>query len=74
MRTRDLKKREMRSIIIDGTEYFYVEDIKQSFKDLKINPEKIFYHKDIPLIKGRYIQEKTDFDLMIEKSLFFDKK
>ena len=69
MRTRNLKKQEMRSIIIDGTEYFYVEDIKKSYSHLKINVEKIFYHKDTPLIKGRFIQEKTEFDLMMEKAL-----
>ncbi len=60
----------MRSIILDGTEYFYVEDIKQNLKVLKINTDKIFYHKETTLLKGRYIEEKTEFNLMIEKSIF----
>lgn len=73
MRLIDLKERAVKSIILNGTEYFYVEDIKENFKDLKIDTKEIFYYENIPLIKARFIQEKTEFDLIMEKTLNKDK-
>lgn len=62
-----LKQREVRTIILDGEEYFYVEDIKSNCPELKIETLKIKYHEEIPLIMVEYIHMKTDFDNMITK-------
>ena len=59
----------MTSITLQGTEYFYVEDIKELFKDLKIDTKEILYYEKIPLTQARFIHQKTEFDLMIEKTL-----
>lgn len=74
MKILDLKERGMRSITLQGTEYFYVEDIKELFKDLKIDSKEIFYYEKIPLIKARFIHQKTEFDLMIEQTLKYRPK
>lgn len=73
MRLSDLKERSVKSITIKGTTYFYVEDIKENYKDLKIDAKEIVYQDNIPLIKARYIEQKTEFDLMMEKTLNKDK-
>ncbi|WP_430827209.1 hypothetical protein [Chryseobacterium indologenes] len=62
-----LKQREVRTIVLDGEEYFYVEDIKSNCPELKIETLKIKYHEEIPLIMVEYIHMKTDFDNMITK-------
>ena len=73
MKLSDLKERGMRSITIDNTEYFFVEDIKNDFPDLKIDTKEIIYEDKVPLIRSKYIHQKTEFDLMIEKTLDKDK-
>jgi len=69
MKLSDLKERSVKSITIKGTTYFYVEDIKENYKDLKIDTKEIVYQDNVPLVKARYIEQKTEFDIMMEKTL-----
>lgn len=73
MQVSDLKKKNVKSTKINGITYFFVEDIKENFRDLKIDTKEIMYKDDVPFIRAKFVHQKTEFDLMIEKTLNKDK-
>lgn len=66
MLNEQLKRKKVKSIMIDNIEYFDVQDIKDNHPDLKVDVSKIVYINKA-LIKAEDVHEKTEFDNMIKQ-------
>jgi len=69
-----LKQEQVKHTIIDGEEYFYVDDIKDKFGYLILDANKVIYIDEIPLIKSEFIQKLSKFDQLIKQTLIFKPK
>ena len=67
MLNEQLKRKRVKSIMIDNIEYFDVQDIKDNHPDFKVDVSKIMYVNDIALIKAEGVHIKTEFDKMIKQ-------
>lgn len=64
---KQLKKEEVKNVIVNDIEYFDVQDIKENHPELKIDISNIVYVNNIALIKAEYIHSTTEFDKMIKQ-------
>ncbi|WP_123906859.1 MULTISPECIES: hypothetical protein [unclassified Chryseobacterium] len=69
-----LKHEQVRHTIIDGEEYFYVDDIKDKFGYLILDITKVIYKDETPLIKPEFIQKLSKFDQFMKQTLIFKPK
>jgi len=69
MLVQELKQKGVKSVIMNGIEYFDVVDIKENHPDLKIDIKKILIVGRKSYILSEYIEQLTDFDKVM-KSLF----
>lgn len=69
-----LKEKNVRHTIIDGEEYFYVDDIKKYYDIAIVDLTKVIHVDKIPLIKAEFVRALSDFDKMMKKALNFKPK
>lgn len=69
-----LKEKNVRHTIIDGEEYFYVDDIKKYYDIAIVDLTKVIHIDKIPLIKAEFVRALSDFDMKIKKALNFKPK
>ncbi|NML55851.1 hypothetical protein [Chryseobacterium cheonjiense] len=69
MELQQLKDRNVKSVNLNGIEYFDVKDIKDNHPDLKVDIKKIILIRKNVYITAENIQEITDFDKVF-KGLF----
>ncbi|USL96298.1 hypothetical protein D1J36_004130 [Riemerella anatipestifer] len=69
-----LKEKNIRHTVIDGKEYFYVEDIKKHNDIAIIDFGKTIYVNNILLIKAEFVKALSDFDIKIKRALNFKPK
>lgn len=69
-----LKEKNVRHTIIDGEEYFYVDDIKKYYDIAIVDLNEVIYVDKIPLIKAEFVRALSDFDIKIKKALNFKPK
>ena len=69
-----LKEENVRHIIMDGEEYFYVEDVQEKYGYLILDLKKVVYKDEIPLIKSEFIHKMSKFDQMMKQTLVFNPK
>lgn len=73
MELQQLKDRNVKSVNLNGIEYFDVKDIKDNHPDLKVDIKKIIIIRKNVYITAENIQEITEFDKKF-KSLFIRNK
>lgn len=69
MLAKELQEKGLKSELMNGIEYFDVQDIKDNHPDLKIDVKKILIVGKRLYITADNIQEITDFDKVM-KSIF----
>ncbi|MDV3557481.1 hypothetical protein CMU76_17265 [Elizabethkingia anophelis] len=69
-----LKEQNVRYTIIDGEEYFYVEDIQKNYDYMIVDLKEVIYVDEIPLIKVKFINKLSKFDKMMKQTLNFKPK
>lgn len=69
MLAKELQEKGLKSKLMNGIEYFDVQDIKDNHPDLKIDVKKILIVGKKYYITADNIQEVTDFDKVM-KSIF----
>ncbi len=69
MLVQELKQKGVKSVIMNGIEYFDIADIKENHPDLKIDIKKILIVGIKSYILAEYIEQLTDFDKVM-KSFF----
>lgn len=69
MLAQELKDKNVKSVLMNGIEYFDVKDIKDNHPDLKIDIKKIIIVGLKSYITANYVDELTDFDRVM-KGLF----
>ena len=69
-----LKEKNVRHTIIDGEEYFYVDDIKKYYDIAIVDLNKVIHVDKIPLIKAEFVRALSDFDMKMKKALNFKPK
>jgi len=69
MELQQLKDRNVKSVNLNGIEYFDVKDIKDNHPDLKVDIKKIIIIRKNVYITAENIQEITEFDKVF-KGLF----
>lgn len=67
MELQQLKDRNVKSVNLNGIEYFDVKDIKDNHPDLKVDIKKIIIIRKNVYITAENIQEITEFDRSIKK-------
>lgn len=72
MLVQELKDKNVKSVIMNGIEYFDVADIKENHPDLKIDVNQILIVGKNYYITANYVEERTEFD-NIFKSIFNSK-
>lgn len=69
MLVQELKDKNVKSVIMNGIEYFDVTDIKDNHPDLKVDVNKILIVGKKYYIIADYVEPLTDFDKVM-KSMF----
>lgn len=69
MLVQELKDKNVKSVIMNGTEYFDVMDIRDNHPDLKIDIKKILIVGLKSYITANHVEQLTDFDKVM-KGLF----
>ncbi|MEA1850922.1 hypothetical protein U9K52_18565 [Chryseobacterium sp. MHB01] len=69
MELQELKDRNVKSVNLNGIEYFDVKDIKENHPDLKVDIKKVLIVGKQIYITAENIQEITNFDKVF-KGLF----
>ncbi|MDQ1095189.1 MULTISPECIES: hypothetical protein [Chryseobacterium] len=64
-----LREQRVRHTIIDGEEYFYVEDIRNNQNFLITDLSQVIYQGATALIKAKFVHELTLFDKLMKQTL-----
>ncbi|KQT25874.1 hypothetical protein ASG22_04015 [Chryseobacterium sp. Leaf405] len=72
MLVQELKDKNVKSVLMNGIEYFDVKDIRDNHPDLKIDIKKILIVRRKSYITANYVEQLTDFDKVF-KGLFESK-
>ncbi|SFN15764.1 hypothetical protein SAMN05421594_1435 [Chryseobacterium oleae] len=72
MLIQELKNKNVKSVIINGIEYFDVRDIRDNHPDLKVDIDKIIIVEKTSYITSDNIHKLTDFDIVMKD--FFKSK